>query len=46
VRALQGRFRRDSARSVARAAALGTVDRCMDAKTRARLEAAEDWEAD
>jgi len=42
VRALQGRFRRDSARSVARAAAVGTVDRCLDEKTRARLAAAEE----
>ncbi|GBF98634.1 hypothetical protein Rsub_10823 [Raphidocelis subcapitata] len=44
VRALQGRFRSDSARSVARAAALGAVERSMDAKTRARLAAAESLE--
>lgn len=44
VRALQWRFRRDSARGVARAAAAGTVERSMDAGTRRRLAAAEGWE--
>jgi hypothetical protein len=42
VRLLQGRFREQSARQVARAAAAGTVDRCIDARTRARLEAADE----
>jgi hypothetical protein len=44
VRALQSRFRRDSARSVARAAAAGTVGRCIDARTRRRLAEAEGWD--
>jgi hypothetical protein len=46
VRALQARFRRESARGVARAAALEAVERSMDKRTRARLQAAEGWHED
>jgi Domain of unknown function (DUF1990) len=37
VRALQGAFRAQSARAVARAAAAETVDRSLDERTRARI---------
>eukprot|EP00775_Hariotina_reticulata_P007142 gene7142-7357_t len=41
VRHLQQRFRHDSLRAVARAAAVQTVDSCLDDKTRRRIEQAE-----